>query len=139
MRRDRLFYSAYISTVSHPVQGEGFYLGVITPTGDRDAFPVNYNGELPAARQDFRAGDETDVYEYMLKQSYKDITTPRGIGVGGYNYVLSTSDVFSLFKNEYKMDKAMFVSELLVVDTTSKPNRSTYFRLLDKYPRTTGP
>ena len=139
MRRDRLFYSAYISAVSHPVEGDAFYLGVITPTGDRDAFPVNYNGELPAMRHDFRAGDETDVYDYMLKQTYKDITSPRAIGVGGYNYVLSTSEVFSLFKNEYKLDKAMFVSELLVVDTTSKPNRSTYFRLLDKYPRTAGP
>ncbi len=139
MRRDRAFYSAYITSVSHPDREvDAFYLGVITPTGDRDAFPLNYNGQVPNTHEPFQVGEETDVYQYMLRQSYKDITTPRPIGVFGFNYVLSSSDVFSLFKNEYKLDKAMFVSELLIVDATSKANRYTYFRLLDKYPRSTG-
>jgi hypothetical protein len=139
MRRDRSFYAAFISSVSRPTNMEGipdaFYLGVLAPSGDRDAFPVNYSGELPESRFPFEAGEDRDVYEFMLKQTYKDITSPRGISVSGYVYALSTSDVLPLFKDEYKLERAIFVSELLVVDATSKANRRTFFELLQRYPR----
>jgi hypothetical protein len=139
MRRDRAFYTAYITSVSHPdASVDAFYLGVITPTGERDAFPLNYNGEIPNVHASFVIGDDHNPYDYMLRQTYKDITAPRPITLLSYNFVLSTSDVFPLFKNEYRLDRAMFISELLIVDATSKPNRSTYYKLLDKYPRSAG-
>jgi hypothetical protein len=140
MRRSRAFLTAYIGAVSHPqALADGFYLGMVVPNGNTDAFPVNYNGEIPNAREPFKVGDSDDVYDFMLRQPYKDLTAARPISIFGYNYVLSSSDVFPLFKNEYRLDRAMFVSELLVVDATSGPNRSTYYRLLDKYPRSTTP
>jgi hypothetical protein len=139
MRRDKNFYAAYITSVSHPQDRvDAFYLGVVTPTGNTDAFPVNYNGQVPAYREAFRQGDETDVYSYMLSQKYSDVTGPRPLNVGGTVYVLNSSDAFPLFKNEYRLDKALFVSELLTIDTTSRPNKETYFKLLDKFPRSAG-
>jgi hypothetical protein len=139
MRRDRNLYAAYLTSVSHPQEGvDAFYLGVVVPTGDTDAFPVNYNGQIRAYREAFRQGEETDVYSYMLSQKYSEVTAPRALNVGGTIYVLNSSDVFPLFKNEYRLDKALFVSELLTVDATSKPNKATYFKLLDKFPRSSG-
>ncbi len=140
MRRDKAFYGAYFRGVVHPDGDlDAFYLGVITPTGDRDAFPVNYNGELPAQRFPFFEGEDTDIYSFLLRQNFKAITAPRGIGLGGYTYVLNTSDNFPLFKNEYRLDKTIFLSELLIVDTTSRPNKAKYFSLLEQYPRAPGP
>jgi hypothetical protein len=140
MRRDKAFYSAYVSSVSHPqAMADGLYLGLVAPMGNSDAFPINYNGEIPNSREPFRVGEKEGFYEYMLAQNYKDITAPRAIDIFGYNYVLNTSDVFPLFKNEYHLDRAIFVSELLIVDATSRANRSTYYQLLEKYPRPSAP
>jgi len=136
MRRDRAFYNAYVRAVSRPDQvGQGAYLGLITPSGDRDAFPVNYNGEIPAAYAPFHTNDDSDPYTYMLRQNFKAVTSPWGLSVAGYTYVLSTSDLLPVFKNEFKLERTMFVSELLIVDTTARQNKTTYYKLLDQFPR----
>jgi hypothetical protein len=141
MRRDKAFYNAYMKAVAQPEKGSGGgrYLGALMPTGDRDAFPLNYNGGIPVARAPFHVGDDDNPYAYMLRQNFKDITEPRGLNVSGYTYVLSSSTVFPVFKDEYKLDKTIFLSELLVVDTTSRQNKTTYYKLLDQYPRSSNP
>ena len=60
--------------------------------------------------------------------------SPHLISVDGYNYLLSDSDAFLLFKNQYGLSRAVFVSELLIIDATSKADRTRYFRLLNSYP-----
>ena len=141
MRRDKAFYNAYLKTVSHPERAipQARYLGAVMPPGDRDAFPVNYTGEIPPARVPFHVGDDDDAYAYMLRQNYKGITEPRGLSVSGYFYVLSTTDLLPVFKTEYKLEKTMFVSELLVVDATTRQNKTLYYKLLEQYPRSVNP
>ena len=60
-------------------------------------------GVLVGDRQQFGGfvGEDSNVYDFMLHQSYKDQLAPRPITLLGYNYVLSTSDIFPLFKNEW--------------------------------------
>lgn len=139
MRRDKAFYNSYIRSVSGADDALGAqYLGVVTPTGVSDAFPVNYNGYVPLLHSPFEVGGETDIYAYLKQQDLKQITSPRGISVSGYTYVLSSSEIFALFKNEYKVDKAVFISEQLVIDATSRENKATYYKLLEQFPRLAG-
>jgi hypothetical protein len=136
MRRDKAFYNAYMSTVvDEDKLADAFYLGAITPTGVSDAFPINYTGNVPTQRIPFRQGDETDMYEYMLKQDYKSITGPRGIGLLGHNYVLNTGENFALFRNEFRLERTIFISELVIADATSRPNKTTYYQLLEGFRR----
>jgi hypothetical protein len=57
MARDKALYNAYLKSVSHPEPAisEARYLGAVMPTGDRDAFPVNYTGAIPPARAPFHS------------------------------------------------------------------------------------
>ncbi|HXH23544.1 MAG TPA: hypothetical protein VNN10_16125 [Dehalococcoidia bacterium] len=139
MRRDKAFFNAYLKAVVDPAALPGRYLGAVMPSGDSDAFPVNYTGELPAERWAFAVGDFSDPYAYALRQDYREITAPRGINVRGYIYVLNTSDLLPVFKSEFGLGKTVFVSELLVVDATARDNKVVYFRLLDQYPRSPNP
>jgi hypothetical protein len=77
-----------------------------------------------------------DMFAFMLKQKFKDITEPKGINSHGVTYVLSSSDVLPLFRTEYKIDRTVLMSQQLIVDTTARENKTLFYRLMDKYPRT---
>ncbi len=136
MRRDRALYSAYVNEVSHPEEtASGYYLGLIVPLGVSDAFALNYSGYLPPRRAGFRGPEEEDLQSFLLKQEYPKVTSaPRLIDVDGYNYLLSNSDAFPLFRNDFGLSRAIFVSELLVVDATSRTHRTAFYRLYDSFP-----
>jgi hypothetical protein len=138
MRRDKAFFNAYLKGVTDQTALPAPYLGAVMPTGDSDAFPVNYSGDI-FGRLPFLADGVDDPYSYAVRQDYKDMTSPRGINVQGYIYVLSNSDLFPVFQAEFGLGKTAFVSELFVVDATSRGNRLLYYRLLEQYPRSRTP
>ncbi len=136
LQRDRALYAAYVSEVARPqAEGLGDYLGLRAPPGVEDAFPLNYDGNLPMARLPFLGPDGEDVYSFLLQQKYADVTaTPRLISQEGFNYLLSNSDRYPFFRS-FGVNKALFVSELIVVDATSRAQERTFYRLLEQYPR----
>jgi hypothetical protein len=137
MRRNQSRYSQFVSAVAAPTNpGWGYYLGVSTPDGMNDAFPVNYSGLLLAGLPHPRSGVDEDIQAFLLDQKYADVTAnPRLVTVNGRTFLLSNSEWFSLFKNDYGIDRAVFVSELLIVDATSAEARAVFFKLFERYPR----
>ena len=80
----------------------------------------------------------TNVGEEGVKlETARDKVTasPELIGVEGYNYLLSSTDVFPYFRSEFGVGRAIFVSELLIVDTTSAPTPASACRRRDRRPR----
>jgi hypothetical protein len=137
LNRDRGLFAAFIEEVARPREpGVGQYLGVRIPNGLADAFLVNYSGFLPERRLPFRSDKEENLQEFLLSQRFAEVTlSPQLIGVEGYNYLLSNTDVFPYFRGEFGLGRAIFVSELLVVDATATEQQRAYFKLTEKYPR----
>ena len=133
LRRDRSLYAAYVSAVAAPTD-RGYYVGLIAAYGRSDAFALNYDGSLPNRREEFRGLEGEDFAAFLLNQDFKAVTASTGlVSVRGYNFLLSNSERFPAFK-EFGIDKAIFLSELLVVDTTELTHRTTMYRLLAQYP-----
>jgi hypothetical protein len=139
LNRDNALYAAFVEDVARPREpGVGEYLGLRTPNGLTDAFLINYSGILPEKRLPFSSEDGENLREFLGAQRYAQVTqSPQLIGVEGYNYLLSNTDLFPFFRTEFGIGKAIFVSELMVVDTTAPEQQRTYFKLTEKYPRTT--
>jgi hypothetical protein len=136
LQSDRELLVAYVMEVAHPADGdESLYLGLRMPTGLREAARLNFDGLLPAGRSEFRGPEEDDVWSFLLKQNYGEVTfAPRLIGVDGYNFLLSNTELFQFFRSEWRINRAVFVSELLLVDLTGDEQRAIYNRLLPRYP-----
>lgn len=139
LNRDNALFAAFVQDVARPREpGVGEYLGLRTPNGLTDAFLINYTGLLPARRLPFSSEQYENLQEFLLSRRFAQVTlSPELIGVEGYNYLLSNTDLFPYFRSEFGIGKAIFVSELLIVDTTAPEQQRTYYRLTEKYPRTT--
>jgi hypothetical protein len=137
LSRDNALYAAFVEEVARPREpGVGEYLGLRTPNGLNDAFLINYTGLIPERRLPFSSEDGENFREFLGSRRYAQVTqSPQLIGVEGYNYLLSNTDLFPFFRTEFGIGKAIFVSELLVVDTTAPEQQRTYYRLTEKYPR----
>jgi hypothetical protein len=137
LQRDKALLAAYVEAVAPPDDPDkGFYLGLRLPVGVTDAFKLNYDGALPPEHQEFRGPNDEDLYAFLVKQSYPDVTiSPRLVPVAGYNFLLSNTDLFPYFRTEFRINKGIFLSELLIVDTTSRDQAATFYRLLQTYPR----
>ncbi len=136
LKRDRALYSAFVREVAPPDPAAGFYVGLVPAGGRDDAFPLNYDGSLPGAHQVFVGLEGEDAGDFLLKQDFKDATAaPRLVTVSGYNFLLSTSDVFALFRSEFGLEKTIFMSELLIVDTTASGNRKELYRFYSQFPQ----
>jgi hypothetical protein len=140
LKRQERLINAYVNMISQPEDlAAGSYLGLTAATGTTDAFAMNYTGALPNQRTAFRGPEGEDLQTYLLNQKYETVTdSPHLVTVDGYNFLLSDSDAFLLFKNQYGLGRAVFVSELLIIDATSKADRTHYFRLLNNYPPRAG-
>ena len=131
LQRDRVLYAAFVNEVARP---QGNYLGLRVLPGVSDAFPINYNGFIPPHRSAFRGPNGEDAYEFLLQQSFAKVTAePHAVGVEGTYFLLSSSDRFTFFRIEFKTGKALFLSELLIVDTTARQQRVALFNLREQY------
>jgi hypothetical protein len=141
LQRDRALYAAYVNEVAPP-EGEagGYYLGLRVFPGMDDAFLVNYNGNIPPRHVPFRSPEGESGYDFLVTQRLLDVKGgPSAIGVDGYNYILSGTDNFPFLRNEFRIGKSVFLSELVVVDATAPQQQKAFFRLLDLYHRSTPP
>jgi hypothetical protein len=78
------------------------------------------------------------VYEFLVQQRFGDVSLgARLMGVDGNNYLLSNTQLFPYFGFIFRLDKAVFLSHLILVDMTSREQAVTYFKLLNQYPRPT--
>jgi hypothetical protein len=74
----------------------------------------------------------------MANHRFADVSLgARLISVEGTNYLLSNTALFPYFAYIYRLDKAVLLSHLVLVDMTSREQSLTYFRLLNQYPRST--
>jgi hypothetical protein len=137
LQRDRALLAAYVGEVAQPQVESGFYLGLRLPVGLTEAFRLNFDGLLPPERFEFRGPHDQDIYTFLTQQNFAEVTqAPRIIGVGGYNYLLSNTELYPYFRSEFRLPKAVFMSELVLVDMTGREQAATYYRLLQHYPRT---
>ncbi|HLF77265.1 MAG TPA: hypothetical protein VJB57_07195 [Dehalococcoidia bacterium] len=137
LQRDRALYAAFVDMVARP---PGNYLGLRAFPGANDAFRLNYEGFLPERRLPFQGPEGENAYDFLLAQKYDEVAkAPRLIRHEGHNYVLNSTEMFPFFRTEFRTGRALFLSELVIVDTTATPQRSILFRLQQQYQTTTTP
>ena len=134
LRRDQNLYAAFVAAVARP-EGPVRYLGLRAAAGLRDAVLVNYSGFLPEAHLEFETDGGRGPYSFLLEKGLR--APPQLIGVQGYNYLFSSSEHYGFFPSEFGL-RASFVSELIVVDATSRQQHRTFLRLLEQYPQPLG-
>lgn len=136
--RDSALLAAFVQEVARPREpGVGEYLGLRAPNGLNDAFMLNYTGFIPNQRLPFSSEDGENLQDFLVSRRFAQVTlSPELIGVEGYNFLLSNTDLFPYFRVAFGINKAIFVSELLIVDTTAPEQQRAYYRLTEKYPRT---
>jgi hypothetical protein len=124
------------SSVGSPAE----YLGLQVQGGDRESFPLNFDGSL--ARRGptlFRGPDGEDIYEYLRSVDFAAVSeSPHLMGVDGTNYLLSNTERFPYFRELFGTGQAVFLSELIIVDATSI-NRDMAYRELVNNSATAGP
>jgi hypothetical protein len=143
MRRERELYSRYVARVA-PLENPnlGYYLGMITPEGMKDAFPVNFSGYVPPGlplNKEERDRRHEDIHAYMLKFTFSEVSANAHlVTIDGITYLLSNSERFPWFGVDYGISRAVFLSELLVVDATSAPARSVFWEVFERPTRRVG-
>src|SRR5262249_44932796 len=102
-------------------------------------FSVNYDGNIPERHTTFHGPKGEAPFSYLLEQRFSSISdSAQLINVEGNNFLLSNTQQFPYFRSEFGIDKAVFLSQLLIVDMTSRQQALTYYRLVDKYGGSTG-
>jgi hypothetical protein len=135
VNRSRSLYSAYVNAVAPPDDASVYYLGARVPAGLIDAFRLNYDGGLPEKRSPFRSEETADIYAYLVEQPFDAVTVSGGLlPVDGFNYLLSNTQRFEGFRIEFGLSRAVFLSELMIVDATGREGQKQLFRLLEQYP-----
>jgi hypothetical protein len=131
---DRL--SAYVAQMQPlPADASVTYLGLRVQDGPSENFPVNYDGSLPRRHHAFRGPEGEGVFEFLAGQSFADVSLgPQLIGVKRTHYLLSNTAHFPYFAAIFKLNRAIFVSELLIVDGTSAGQRRLYEEVSRKVP-----
>jgi hypothetical protein len=135
LQRDRNLLAAFVDEVARPDEGAA-YLGLRVPNGLTDAFQLNFDGSLPERHVVFRTNRGEDTYTFLQNQRFEDVTVaPRLVGVEGYNFLLSNTELYGHFRNEFRVEKGILLSELIVIDTTAREQIATYLRLRQQYSR----
>jgi hypothetical protein len=141
MRRDRALFTKYVETVAPPAKDRGApYLGLTVAGGAKDAFLLNYSGRMPLERHDFTTPDGSDAFGFLLSQPFESLTgSARLIGVEGTNFLVSNTSNFPYLASEFKLGKAVFLSELILVDATATRNRGLLLLLREQLTPTSVP
>jgi hypothetical protein len=132
---ERAVYGAFMEEVARPVGPDvGDYLGLRVPGGVIDAFKLNYSGLLPTRRPAFRS-DGQDLQEFLASQRLSaETASPDLITVQGYNYLVSNTEAFPYFREQFATGRAVFVAELIIIDTTSPAAEGLLNRLRENNP-----
>jgi hypothetical protein len=105
------------------------YLGLRVQGGPTsDAFPLNYSGLIPKKRIGFHWPGSPDINTFLAKQSYAEASGgARALNIGENMYLLSSNENFPfLFRNEFHINRAVFISYIFFVDATSPEQVKAY-------------
>jgi hypothetical protein len=89
---------------------------------------VNFDGTLPVGREPFFVWNHRPLYDTLLTQQITALTAPQLMPSKGYNFLLSTSDLWPYFKTAFNVNKAIWVSEQILVDATSPQHRVAFYQ-----------
>ena len=113
-----------------PLESGVSYLGLILQPGLDDAMAVNFDGTLPVGRSEFFVWNRRPMYDTLLSQQIGALAAPQLMPSKGYNFLLSTSELWPYFKTAFNVNKAIWVSEQILVDATSPEHRLVFYQRL---------
>lgn len=112
-----------------PLEASVAYLGLIVQPGAADdAMAVNFDGTVPVGRAEFWVWNNRPMYDTLLSQPIGSIAAPQLMPSKGYNFLLSNSELWPYFKTAFNLQKAVWVSEQILVDATSARHRLVYYQ-----------
>jgi hypothetical protein len=100
--------------------GDATYLGIQVPAGTAEAFPLNYDGQLPRERSEFRStkGLDTRAFlRYIAAGAWRP--TRHLLNTDGTNFVLTSTEVFPYFTAVFGLKDLVLLSRLEIVDGSS--------------------
>ena len=113
------------------LENSAAYLGlVVQPGAADDAMAVNFDGTVPVDREPFFVWNHRPLYDTLLTQPISSIQAPQLMPSKGYNFLLSTSELWPYFKTAFNVNKAVWVSEQILVDATSPQHRLAFYQRL---------
>jgi hypothetical protein len=136
LQRDLTLFAAFVEQSAPPrADASGEYLGLRVLPGIADAFPLNYDATLPEQWRRFRSPEGEDAATFLGARKLSDVPAPMPLAVDGFNYLLSSTDYFSFFEIEFGIEDAVFLSELVIIDATSRAQQTAYYELVEQLPR----
>jgi hypothetical protein len=107
------------------------YLGLGVLPGERDGMQINYDGTLPLEHMPFKAPRNWPLFDWLTYVKFNDATGPFWWPNRGYNYLLNNTEAWPYFKTLFpSVNKAVFITETIIVDMTSQPHREQYYRII---------
>jgi hypothetical protein len=113
-----------------PLDSSIAYLGLVVQPGTEDAMAVNFDGTLPVGREGFYVWNRKPMYETLLNVGVTSLGAPQLMPSKGYNFLLSTTELWPYFKTAFNVNKAVWVSEQILVDATSPEGRLAFYQRL---------
>ena len=89
-----------------------------------------FDGTVPVGREPFFVWNHRPLYDTLLTQPIGSIVAPQIMPSKGYNFLLSNSDLWPYFKTAFNLNKAVWVSEQILVDATSPEHRLAFYQRL---------
>jgi len=132
LQNRRQMLRSYVREMAPPqLEASASYLGlVIQPGAADDAMAVNFDGTVPVDRQPFFVWNRRPMYDTLLTLPLGSIAAPQLMPSKGYNFLLSNSDLWPYFKTAFNVDKAVWVSEQILVDATTPQHRLAFYQRL---------
>ena len=129
LERERDRISTFVNTTVPPELPQGAqYAGLVVQGGNLSSvFPLNYTGKLPVKRARFQGPEGEDIWMFMRKQDYTETSKRlRLVGFEGNNFLLRTTADSAYYQTQFKVEKAIMLAELIIVDTNTPAPQSTF-------------
>jgi hypothetical protein len=132
LQNQRQALRSYVREIAPPeLEPSASYLGIVMqPGASDDAMAVNFDGTLPVGRQPFYVWNRRPMYDTLLTQPIGSIASPQLMPSKGYNFLLSNSELWPYFKTAFNVQKAVWVSEQILVDATSPQHKIAFYQRL---------
>jgi hypothetical protein len=102
------------------------YLGAKLQAGGAEVVALNFDRRLPERFSPF--GNPTFPNPFVFLEAHA-ASAPRLLSAAGMNYLLSNTHAFPYFEDIFGINRAAFVSYMMVVDATSSGQSADYYRV----------
>ena len=131
LQNQRPALRSFVQKLAPPsLEENAAYMGLVIQPGPEDAMAVNFDGTVPVGRAPFFVWNRKPMYETLLTQQIGALGAPQVMPSRGYNFLLSTTDLWPYFKTAFNVNKAIWVSEQILVDATSPEHRLAFYQRL---------